>query len=183
MKTWWIRGKTKHADLSSQSWSHPRAAGRLSMDKWFNHIHSIRSDDIFCWVKKKKSKMCLVQMLKCQMCHIYSPSGWGACPGLSSCLSLSDTSENSKQSSVDFREKLETCRQMRLWGKQKSQVSGDQIRRGTCNKLASNSMKHIQARGSDLGHEQALLVVQAWTHNTLQGFLQGLISGGWIKEE
>lgn len=30
---------------------------------------------------------------------------------------------------------------------------------------------------SDLGHEQGLLIVQAGTHVTLQGFLQGLISG------
>lgn len=31
---------------------------------------------------------------------------------------------------------------------------------------------------SDLGHEQALLIVQAGTHVPLQGFLQALVSGG-----
>lgn len=45
-------------------------------------------------------------------------------------------------------------------------------------------MKHIldvscevEARGSDLGCEQSLLILQAVTHITLEGFLQGVISG------
>lgn len=118
---------------------------------------------LLCSDRKKESKLCLVQMLKCQTCLAHSPSGWGACPGLSSCLSLSNPSENSKQSSVDFREKLETCWQMRRWSKQKSKVPG---------------RSRFRFGRSDLGHEQALLVVQAGTHVTLQGFLQGLISGG-----
>lgn len=39
-------------------------------------------------------------------------------------------------------------------------------------------MEQRQQYSSDLGCEQALLVVQAVTHVTLQGFLQGLSSGG-----
>lgn len=118
----WIRGKTEHADFSSQFGSHPRAAGRKSMDRLFNRIHSRRSDRIYCCLQRKKKKegseMCLVQTLKGQICHVYSPSGWGACPGLSSCLSLSDTSDNSKHSRWD-------------WGQQQFGLQGRLIRSGT----------------------------------------------------
>lgn len=51
-------------------------------------------------------------------------------------------------------------------------------------------MKHIldvscevEARGSHLGCEQALLVLQAVTHIALEGTLQGLISGGKVERQ
>lgn len=114
--------------------------------------------------KKGGGEMCLVQTLNGQICQVYSPSGWGAYPALSSCLSLSDTSENSK----DSRWNCGVSNNLNC----KDGWSGvEEWNR-------DNSIKQVQACGSDLGCEQALLVIQTLTCVTLQGFLKGLSSGG-----
>lgn len=123
-----IRGKTKHADCSSHSESPPLATKKYTSTKTKHSgketIFRVNTFSRHCtvcsaWALKGRYRLFVLltewrtlnerQKWKpayffCSnprwpVCHVYSPSDWGVCPGLTSCPFWSGTSVNNRQSS------------------------------------------------------------------------------------
>lgn len=102
---WKVRqGKNKACSPLFTLWSSPSCCKRCKnkkkvREKKHKHIytHSLKYNVYKKQGYKRKSSSVEVwSVLRSQMCGLHSPSEWGACPGLTSCLFLSHTSERER---------------------------------------------------------------------------------------
>lgn len=87
---------------------------------------------------------------KSQMCRVHSPSAWGACPGLTSCLFLSHTSEKQQAVQQSFRksqhrtwvsqDKGGISWHIRQWGKQNAVMSSQKWLHGQSDRCRWHSL-------------------------------------------
>lgn len=168
LKTWLLQGKNKACRPLFTLWISPSCCKRCrntkkqSGNKALNATQHQTACDRQAFLKyscslcrREGHKQALIVEVwltpKSQMCRVRSPSAWGACPGLTSCLFLSHTSEKQQAVQLSFcksqhriwvsQDKGWMSWHIRQWGKQNAVMSSQKWLHGQTNRCRWHSLR------------------------------------------